>query len=734
VEAVVVAAGAVGVVAAEAAEAEEVVADAEAPVGSGFDDPRASIDNTLSLSVGGRLSHFCAKWRQLPLSTFVWDVVSEGHCIPFRGDPPASCGVRETSGDAARLRILQEEVAGLLDKGAVERVPFQEVGEGWYSTYFLVPKKTGDWRPILNLKPLNKRLVIETFKMETLKNVILACSPGEWLASLDLKDAYFHVPVHPAHRRFLRFCLRGVHYQYRVLPFGLSTSPRVFTKVLAPVIESLRVQGVHIHPYLDDLLLRARSREQLLADVRRAIDALQSVGFLINFTKSEVEPALDLTFIGGRLRTDVGRVFLPQDRMEALIRLAQSFRVGELKSAKTWLALLGIMAAAIQVVPYARMRMRPLQLYLLSRWNAIHHLLTDLVVVPFVLSDHIAWWTIPENLACGMPLSLRPHDHVVTTDASGLGWGGLLDDTSSTVKGVWDAGCRDWHINRLELRAVQLTLVHFQERLRGSSVLIRADNTTTCAYINRQGGTRSPDLCVQAWHLFTWAIRFQVELRATYLPGLRNVHADSLSRVGCLQQHRREEEVDQREWSLRREVAQAVFIRLDEPQIDLFATFQNKQCPVFCALEQGHGVLCTDGLTLAWGGVYGYAFPPIALIPRVLAKMLREEAMILLIAPRWPGRPWYTTILHHLIAPPLALPDRPDLLWQLSQQCLNPSFFKLTAWKLSGRPSDSEEFRRTLWNSQSQGGPQARPPATKVAGECFVSGAKHRVTIPLLSL
>ena len=716
-----------------AVEEAAVVAE-EAPGGGGFDVPLVSIQTPTIQRVGGRLSQFRAIWRQMPLSTFIWDIVSKGHVIPFRGDPPARSGVRETRGIAQRLRVLEEEVAGLLAKGAVERVPYQEVGEGWYSTYFLVPKKTGDWRPILNLKPLNKRLVVESFKMETLQNVILACVEGEWMASLDLKDAYFHVSVHHAHRRFLRFCLEGVHYQYRVLPFGLSTSPRVFTKVLAPVIESLRVQGVHIHPYLDDILLRAPSRQQLLCDLKRAIDVLESVGYVINYGKSELEPSLDLTFIGGRLRTDLGRVFLPDDRRESLIRLAQSFRVGELKSAKTWLALMGVMAASIQVVPFARLRMRPLQLHFLHRWNSLHNLLTDMLVVPFCLADHIRWWTIPSNLNCGMPLSPRPYTHVVTTDASGRGWGGLLDDTSNTIQGVWEGEFRDWHINRLELRAVQLTLVHFQERLRGSSVLIRADNTTTCAYINRQGGTRSPDLCLQSWQLFLWAIQYRVELRAAYLPGLHNVHADSLSRQGHLQRRQRESRLDQREWSLKTEVVQAVFLRLGEPQIDLFATFQNKQCPVFCALEQGHGVFCTDGLTVDWRRIYGYAFPPFSLIHRVLAKLRLEEATILLIAPRWPGRPWYSTLLQHLIAPPLALPDRPDLLWQLGLQCPDSSFFKLTAWKLSGKLSDAEAFRKTLWTSQSRGEQQAPIPATRVAGVCSCDGAKNRVTIPLLSL
>lgn len=734
-----VAGAAVVAEATEAVEAATVAVEAtgaavEAAVGSGFDGLQGSTEKESLVRVGGRISQFAEQWEKLPLNHFVREVVQLGHSIPFLDVPPTGHGVVETQGDLQRLALLEEEVAGLLVKGAVERVPSQEVGKGWYSTYFLVAKKTGDWRPILNLKPLNRLLQIDSFKMETLRNVILSCHQGEWLASLDLKDAYFHVLVREAHRRFLRFCIRGVHYQYRVLPFGLSTSPRVFTKVLVPVIESLRLEGIHIHPYLDDILLRASSRAQLLWDLRRAVSAFQAVGYVINWRKSELVPARDLVFIGGRFRTDVGGVFLPEDRKVALLRLARSFRVGELKSAHAWLRLLGVMAAAIPVVKYTRLRMRPIQLHFLSRWDAQKQSVWEKFVVPFSLRDHLRWWTVPEHLDCGMPLSHQSHDHVLTTDASMGLWGGWLDVKTNNVSGVWGEPHRSWHINRLELRAVQLVLRHFQEQVRGSTVLVRTDNTTTSAYINRQGGTRSPDLCLQAWDLFHWAIEYGVELRAAYLPGVKNVHADSLSRVGRLDSSRHVGPADQREWSLKKQVTQQVFLLLGEPNIDLFATVHNRQCLVFCSLQSKHGELAVDSLSISWTGMFGYAYPPTKLIPRVLSKVQADRATIILIAPRWATQSWYPTLLRLLTAPPVELPIVEGLLTQPGHTCSIPEFFKLTAWRLSGMPSDSEEFRRTLWISQSRAEGRAPDRVTRGVGACSCNGAENRVTIPLVSL
>ena len=348
-----------------------------------------------------------------------------GHTLPFTPSPPAFHGIKDTPlrGGPEKVQVLLEEVRTLLSKGAVELVSPQDSHSGWYGNYFLVPKKTGGWRPILNLQPLNQFLRVESFKMETLKNVILAVQPGEWLASIDLQDAYFHVSIRRSHRKFLRFCVQGQCYQYRVLPFGLATSPRIFTKMLAPVIAHIRLQGVHVHPYLDDLLIRAQSPQQLAAAVQITLRFLRSAGFLINESKSQLDPCQDLVYVGGRFCTNLGLAVLPIDRAQALARVAQQFKVGYLFSAQRWLQLLGLCAATIQVLPVARLRMRPIQMYFLSKWSILLPL-DHLIVVPLSLLPHLQWWTHLDHLLQGTTLFPPPHSHVVTTDASGSGWGG----------------------------------------------------------------------------------------------------------------------------------------------------------------------------------------------------------------------------------------------------------------------------------------------------------------------
>ncbi|KAJ1180639.1 hypothetical protein NDU88_005859 [Pleurodeles waltl] len=101
------------------------------------------------------------------------------------------------------LALLCQEVAALLAKGAKEKVHVPEVGRGCYSRYFLIPKKDRGLRPIRDLWDLNYFLKKEKFKMLILAQVLSVLDPGDWMVALDLQDAYFHITILLAYRRYL---------------------------------------------------------------------------------------------------------------------------------------------------------------------------------------------------------------------------------------------------------------------------------------------------------------------------------------------------------------------------------------------------------------------------------------------------------------------------------------------------------------------------------------------------
>ena len=202
-------------------------------------------------AVGGRLQAFADVWGRITGDRWIRSTMEEGYRLEFTAPPPSPAPFRVTPvpADPARAEALDREVADLKKRAIV---PFRGRGFPLFSaTFFLTPKKDGRWRPILNLRPLNRFIRPQHFRMETLPLILSRLDPGLWACSVDLRDAYLHVPVFPGHSQFLCFQYRGKSYQFSSLPFGLSTAPRTFTRLVRAVAASLRKEGVQIFVYLD---------------------------------------------------------------------------------------------------------------------------------------------------------------------------------------------------------------------------------------------------------------------------------------------------------------------------------------------------------------------------------------------------------------------------------------------------------------------------------------------------
>ena len=123
--------------------------------------------------------------------------VSRGYAIEFVSRPPSGTGTRitPTPRDSARRRALCQEISSLLIKEVVEPVPYHLRGTGFYCNLFLVPKKSGGFRPVLNLKPLNPYVQRKGFKLDSIRSVKNTLQRGDFATSLDLQDAYLHIPI-----------------------------------------------------------------------------------------------------------------------------------------------------------------------------------------------------------------------------------------------------------------------------------------------------------------------------------------------------------------------------------------------------------------------------------------------------------------------------------------------------------------------------------------------------------
>ena len=511
--------------------------------------------------------------------------------------------------------------------------------------------------------------------------------------SIDLEDAYFHVAIHPEHRKYLRFAYRNQIFEFQVLPFGLSTAPRTFTRLVRVVAVYLKTQGATMFQYLDDWLLITEAYQLTLHFRDMTLEWVRRLGFLINEEKSSLIPTRTPVFIGATLDL-IRELALPSAlRIKTVTRAARRLeRQTTTPRARDWQRFLGFLGSLIDLVPDCRAHMRAVQFNLSRQWKAAENDRDMKVPADLETRRELLWWQDPENLRSGMTLRRHEPSITVVTDASKSGWGGHLGEW--TISGRWPPSCARRHINWLELRAVWLAMQEFQRTLVNAVVEVLSDNSTTVAYINRQGGTRSRCLCALALKFLKWCKIRNIRVVATHIAGVKNVLADALSRGTSNHPT---------EWSLHWSVFRSLTQVWETPWIDLFASDKNHQLPVFFTANPSPASSGVNALTQNWEAMIGYAFPPAALIPRVLNRMIQfPSAKIYLVAPFWPSQPWFRNVRDLLIDWPRKLPDRPDLLRNSVTGMIypDPGKLRLTVWPLSANPSLRRDFLRRLQKSQ----------------------------------
>ena len=636
--------------------------------------------NVDGFQVGARLADFVPHWRSLLGNCRATGIVEDGVGIAFQQRPQLthqsiSFRTRNSRQD------LQQAVDALLMKGAIERVTNVR-SLGFYSRLFLVPKKTGDLRPVIDLSTLNRHMVVPHFKMETQGSVRSAIRSQEWAVSIDIRDAYLHVPMHQAVRKYLRFVVNKKVYQFTCLPFGLATSPREFTKLLRPVVSLLRQQGVKLHVYLDDWLIRADTPEEAQLHSQTIIKVLQFLGWIINFEKSDLTPSQDFQFIGMQFNTRRFTVApLPKMRIKVQSVL-QHWMANPNITARDLHRLLGMLVFMASLVRRGRLRLRPVQWWAATAWCQRTGNWSDRIQVPQWVLSEVAWWSSPAVLQ-GLPLAARETEVTLFTDASSSGWGAQLG--SHSTQGQWSASQRLCHINVLEMQAVICAVRDFLPLLRYHVVRLMCDNAVTVAHIKNEGGTRSHTLMQMTIRLLKWCDSKAITLVPVHLPGVRNIQADSLSRVG---------QTLTTEWTMAMESLRPVFAKWGEPQIDMFATFANRRLVKFVSPYPDPRAEWTDAMSMPWDKERGllYVFPPFKMVPQVLQKIAQSpELQVILIALLQPAASWFPELMNLTQEDPVPLfVEGQDLLTQdvcmrggvTETRHFRPS--NLHAWKLSG--------------------------------------------------
>lgn len=587
-------------------------------------------------------------------------------------NPHYSPNEKQTIGNIIR-ELLKEDVISVVN-------PCEDQ---FISSIFVIPKHDGNHRLIINLKSLNEFIKMSHFKIEDHRTVSRLMTCNCFMSKIDISNAYYHIPIKQAHRKYLRFRFEGSLFEYNVLPFGLNCAPLIFTKVLKPVISKLREKGYLSVAYLDDILLLGKSQKECKDNVRRTVELFEYLGFLINYKKSNLSPSHICQYLGLVYNATTMRVSLPSEKRVKINALLRKFSTVKHCKIREFVKFIGSLVSATPAIKYSFLHTK---LFERERYLA---LLTSKnnydakMYLPSSLSTDFSWW-ISKIFNGTNEIRIDKYQVEVYTDASKSGWGVYWN--SKTTFGFWSEEEKNLHINLLELWAVYFGLKCLGNEYSGCNILCRVDNTTAVSVINRMGSVRFQNLNKLARMIWEWCQERDIYVFASYINTKDNIYADKASR----KTHK------ETEWSLADSAFIKIKLKLGVPVIDLFASRLNRKCTKFVSWMRDPEAYKVDAFTLNWGGLYFYAFPPFSMILRVLQKIIRDNAEGIVVVPFWVSQPWYPLYKSLLITEPLILqPENMLLSFRGVPHPLSKNL-SLVAGRLSGKRFSEERFHQTL--------------------------------------
>ena len=247
--------------------------------------------------LGDRMDYL-HNWKKITNDKVILDWVENGVKLPFKReiDGPFEHPNHIKPGEH---EFLKTEVSRLLDK---EYIVQCDSKPAFISPIGCVKKKSGGYRMIHDLRHINEYMCKTTFKQEDIRTIEQLVKQDDFLTSVDLSDAFYHIKVHKDYYRYLSFKFEGKYYSFKVLCFGLSLSPYLFHKITRPILGYLRSQNVRLSCYVDDFII-CEKKNKITNNTDLVVNTLEDLGFHINRDKSSLTPGQNIDHIGYTIDT-----------------------------------------------------------------------------------------------------------------------------------------------------------------------------------------------------------------------------------------------------------------------------------------------------------------------------------------------------------------------------------------------------------------------------------------------
>ena len=483
-----------------------------------------------------------AEYPNRALVHFYISGISQGFRLGFNNPTSSLRSARRNLISATEHpEVVEEYLAAEITQSRIIG-PFDKLpnGDPHISRFGVIPKKHSQkWRLIVDLSHpagcsindgIPKDLCSLTYiTVDTAINHIITLGPGTLLAKVDIKSAFRLLPVHPADRHLLVMRWKKQLYIDTCLPFGLRSAPKLFNILADFLAWILNQQGVSpVLHYLDDFLTMGQADSATCHNNFTTIQqTCQKLGIPLALEKLE-GPSHSLTFLGIEIDTIHMEARLPQDKLSRISTQLTSW-LGKRKATKREiLSLVGSLQHASKVVRPGR-TFTARMYSTAARVKELHHFTR---LNKDFRSDLHWWYTFINNWNGLSFLRLAQHqptfDYQIQTDASGA-WGCGAFFGSQWFQLPWPAEWSTVGIMAKELVPIVISCAIWGPSLTRKRTEFQCDNMSLVTAINK-GSAKDTMVMHLLRCLWFFTALFDIDIKATHIPGINNEAADMLSR------------------------------------------------------------------------------------------------------------------------------------------------------------------------------------------------------------
>ena len=584
-----------------------------------------------------RLLRNVSAWRKIDAPEYVLDWIEQGVPITFKDQPPHNFELPNPHWKLKEFNFLQSEISKLLTEGAIEKCTEKP---HCISPIKAVPKKSGDFRIIIDLHQLNGFTVTPKFQYDSFSKISDTLEVNDQFVTFDLKNGFLHVKLAANARTYFGFTFKGNYYRWCVTPFGWQSSPYFFHKLLRPVKSYLCHVGIRNSIYVDDILV-ASACSTITDHCDVALQTFLDLGFCINYEKSSLSASSTVEYLGylfdSKGPDNQVWVYISRKRITKLRNDAKrAVRLGKV-TARFLAKICGQAIAMSRAIHPCKLKLRPLYCLLATKssWR-------DMLYIDLDSNLALNWWIEYSSSWNGSPIRRAPISVQIFTDSSSYGWGAVCNGVEAS--GTWPPDIAQEHINYKELLTFSYALACFKCTVKDKTVEILTDSVTAGAYINNMGGPvpKLSKLAAQIWQL---AYNLNCIPVTHHIAGHLNKWSDRLSRIGL-----------RYEWT----IPQCLFEMLDNTfgphTIDRFASINLHLLPRYNSRYLDPHTMGVDALAQQnWHREMNWVNPPWRLLHKTLLVIQMQRAHATVIAPWWPSQPFHPLLIKMSVLPPIQI-------------------------------------------------------------------------------